>query len=530
MIFNVTVDNVLASVSDLQVLTAGMVNGRAVQFSFSSEWNNLNKTAVFTNGIDTKIVPEYKWENGVAYIPPEVLAVPHHFVRCGVYGINENNEVVIPTLWVDLGRVFPSASPGEYTESVPPTPNTWDDLQNQIGVLSNLNTQEKANLVKAINECLAKGIDTEAVKEIVKECLSGYKFDYSIVANSIIEKLSGNPLFIKEPFSSPLAPELRVAVEESRGEFDDMTIFADEEVIATATSCKINTKDMYCDEKPFDFIKAGDTCKISFQITSMKAFKNAGIKIEDVNGKSHTFLIPASEAGVIKEFYYTFNANSKYIYLGSNAYSASSGYSRSIQNLRIERHSYPPIQKFSGKNYALTDELYIPVGTGTVYITSDRTKTQAKGFLDSPLKLGHTYTITMNISGGHPTDKIFILKNFDSTTKKFSTLATFNEDGRVSTTITIDKFDCENLYFYAHDPISEAKEYEATFSNITICEGEPTIYTADENGNVSGIIANGESMTLISDSDVTISAEYNVDTKKYIDKKFAELQALVLEV
>ena len=57
-----------------------------------------------------------------------------------------------------------------------------------------------------------------------------------------------------------------------------------------------------------------------------------------------------------------------------------------------------------------------------------------------------------------------------------------------------------------------------------------TPHTADENGNVSGIVANGEDMTLIADSGITISAEYSVDTKKYIDKKFAELQALVLEV
>lgn len=54
-------------------------------------------------------------------------------------------------------------------------------------------------------------------------------------------------------------------------------------------------------------------------------------------------------------------------------------------------------------------------------------------------------------------------------------------------------------------------------------------HTADANGVVNGIIGNGEDVTLMGDG-VTITAEYNVDTKKYIDKKFAELQALVLEV
>lgn len=61
--------------------------------------------------------------------------------------------------------------------------------------------------------------------------------------------------------------------------------------------------------------------------------------------------------------------------------------------------------------------------------------------------------------------------------------------------------------------------------------GETETYTPTADGTVKGIIANGDPMTLITDtSGVVISAEYNADTKKYIDKKFAELQALVLEV
>ena len=52
--------------------------------------------------------------------------------------------------------------------------------------------------------------------------------------------------------------------------------------------------------------------------------------------------------------------------------------------------------------------------------------------------------------------------------------------------------------------------------------GEQETLTADENGTLS-ILGNGESMTLIAEDGVTISAEYNADTKKYIDRRFAEL-------
>lgn len=149
----ISVSNVIATVTRSSILTAGMVRGRSVKFDFSSDWEFLNKTAVFTNGLDTRIVPEYKWVDGsLVNIPPEVLATPNCPVKCGVYGIDKEGNKVIPTLWVDIGRVFPSASPGEYQESVPPTPNTWVDLQNQIGNISKLSTKSKDNLVEAINE------------------------------------------------------------------------------------------------------------------------------------------------------------------------------------------------------------------------------------------------------------------------------------------------------------------------------------------------------------------------------------------
>ena len=53
---------------------------------------------------------------------------------------------------------------------------------------------------------------------------------------------------------------------------------------------------------------------------------------------------------------------------------------------------------------------------------------------------------------------------------------------------------------------------------------EPTDYTADENGVVNGITAQGDGFTLFADDGATITAEYNRD----INKAFAELQALIL--
>ena len=202
----ILVNNVIASATELSILTAGMVKGRAIQFSFSDEWAELNKTAVFTNGIDTRIVPESRWSgDNIVYIPPEVLAVPNYPVKCGVYGISKSGEMIIPTIWVDIGRVFPSASPGEYPEPVPPTPNTWDDLQNQIGALIKLATENKFNLVDAINEVQGKVIDSRKELEEAKKAvfLLGGKIEEEVKFNLPDSDITRSLIKIKKSAATP---------------------------------------------------------------------------------------------------------------------------------------------------------------------------------------------------------------------------------------------------------------------------------------------------------------------------------------
>ena len=47
---------------------------------------------------------------------------------------------------------------------------------------------------------------------------------------------------------------------------------------------------------------------------------------------------------------------------------------------------------------------------------------------------------------------------------------------------------------------------------------EPIIYTADESGNVSGIVGNGNDITLITNDEVEISVKYNKDINKIFTK------------
>ena len=138
-----------------ELLTAGMSKAVTVQFVFSPEWDGLTKTAVFSNGKTTVDVLAANWDGDTVPVPNEVLAVPGRHARVGVYGADESG-VVLPTVWVSLGKVQPGADPsGDETDD--PSLPVWAQLQKQIGDLDDLQTYNKGNLVDAINEARSSG-------------------------------------------------------------------------------------------------------------------------------------------------------------------------------------------------------------------------------------------------------------------------------------------------------------------------------------------------------------------------------------
>lgn len=138
-----------------ELLTAGMAKAVTVQFVFSQEWDGLTKTAVFSNGKTTVDVLAANWDGDTVPVPHEVLAVPGRHARVGVYGADESG-VVLPTVWVSLGKVQPGADPSGDASADPSLP-VWAQLQSQIGDLDDLQTYNKGNLVDAINEARSSG-------------------------------------------------------------------------------------------------------------------------------------------------------------------------------------------------------------------------------------------------------------------------------------------------------------------------------------------------------------------------------------
>ena len=138
-----------------ELLTAGMAKAVSVEFAFSSDWDGLTKTAVFTNGRATIDVLPAKWDGDTVTVPPEILAVAGRYARVGVYGTNASG-VVLPTVWATLGKVQPAAEPSG-DPSTDPTLPVWAQLQEIIGDLADLTTKAKNNLVAAINEAAKTG-------------------------------------------------------------------------------------------------------------------------------------------------------------------------------------------------------------------------------------------------------------------------------------------------------------------------------------------------------------------------------------
>ena len=121
--FQLHAEKTKLSILEREDVTSGSVNVYEVRFSFSEEWDGLEKTAVFRAGDKSASVMLDGTGEAGCTLPWEVLRVPGLRLEAGVYG-TQGAEVVLPTVWADLGYIRTGAAPGE--ESRPPAPELWE--------------------------------------------------------------------------------------------------------------------------------------------------------------------------------------------------------------------------------------------------------------------------------------------------------------------------------------------------------------------------------------------------------------------
>ena len=155
------------TMTECETLTSGMV-GKQVQILFDSSWDTLSKTVVFRAADVNRVVinPELP----LVTVPEAVLARPFGKLFVGVCGTDEAGTVVIPTIMAEGPMIRYGADPTE-DETAKELP-VWETLQNQIGDLALLETEQRENLTDAVNELCRREARLESDTEQMQETLS----------------------------------------------------------------------------------------------------------------------------------------------------------------------------------------------------------------------------------------------------------------------------------------------------------------------------------------------------------------------
>lgn len=170
IIAEVKVTNTTCKTTPLVPIPKGIV-GATVSIEYTdSAWDGLQKTVVFRSAVTKDVLNA----GSEVTIPAEVVSRAGIYLYMGVYGVDAANNVVVPTIWTELGLVHGAAAPSGDASSDPSLP-VWAQIQGMIGNLDDLDTDAKSNLVAAVNEALTRGsgeVDPAEVQKVVDEYLT----------------------------------------------------------------------------------------------------------------------------------------------------------------------------------------------------------------------------------------------------------------------------------------------------------------------------------------------------------------------
>lgn len=170
IVAKIQVSGAIARTLYKKVIPAGII-GAQVEFEYAEDiWQGLSKTVVFRGPVTKDVVTDAN----IVTIPQEVTEKPMSLLSVGVYGVDADGNLAIPTIWADLGFVRDAANPSGDTTTDPALP-VWAQIQAMIGDLDKLETTAKNNLVASVNEALKNGggsVDEAEIQRIVEEYLT----------------------------------------------------------------------------------------------------------------------------------------------------------------------------------------------------------------------------------------------------------------------------------------------------------------------------------------------------------------------
>lgn len=119
--------NIARVIERPEKITSGTI-GMPVEFAFDQPWDGLTKMAVFRAGC--LVIDVINPGDGLV-VPWEVLENPGPWLSVGVYGINDDGTIAIPTIWANIGVIFEGVDP-DGDPSVDPTLPIWKEIINYI--------------------------------------------------------------------------------------------------------------------------------------------------------------------------------------------------------------------------------------------------------------------------------------------------------------------------------------------------------------------------------------------------------------
>lgn len=170
IVAKIQVSGVRANVVYRKIIPTGIV-GAQVELDYAEDiWHGLHKTVVFRGAVTKDVVADAN----LITIPPEVVETAGITLQLGVYGMDDDGNLAIPTLWASLGYIRAATNPSGDTSTDPSLP-VWAQIQAMIGNLDDLDTTAKNNLVAAVNEAMTKGggeVDAAEIQRIVDDYLA----------------------------------------------------------------------------------------------------------------------------------------------------------------------------------------------------------------------------------------------------------------------------------------------------------------------------------------------------------------------
>ncbi len=201
----VNVSGTVITAENVPILTSGMV-GLEIAFTFDSQWDNLRKTVVFQAGGKTIDRIDVTSETTV---PWEIMRREGSTLTVGVYGINEEGTLVIPTLWIQLGEIQPGADPSG-DESADATLPVWEQVREEM------ETAVEEKLAEAKESGLFDGAQGEK-GEPGKDGKDGETPDVSNKADSLIDTKSGSFVTINADYNTPVILEITLEPDQIAG-------------------------------------------------------------------------------------------------------------------------------------------------------------------------------------------------------------------------------------------------------------------------------------------------------------------------